>query len=95
MNDESTVLGIEFGNPSNPIAIAAVYSEQEEKHGIAIYPVLNNDGLKPGDDVAFDRVGDMDFLLIFRTETSINTMIDSLNWIKDRMKEEKEKNNND
>ena len=92
MNDESRVLGIEFGNPSNPIAIASMYSEEEKKYAVAIYPVLNNEGLGPGDEVPFERVGDMDFLLVFRTESSVNTMIDSLNWIKDRMKEEK---NND
>lgn len=92
MNDKNNVLGIEFGNPSNPIAIAALYNEQEEEYGIGIYPVLNNEGLKPGNEVPSDRVGAMDFLLIFRTETSVNTMIDNLNWIKYRMKEEK---NND
>lgn len=92
MNDESMVLGIEFGNPSNPIAIGAMYNEEEKKYGITIYQVLNNEGLKPGDEVPFERVGNLDFLLIFRTESSVNTMIDSLNWIKDRMKEEK---NND
>lgn len=30
MNDESMVLGIEFGNPSNPIAIGAMYNEEEK-----------------------------------------------------------------
>lgn len=88
MNAENKVLGIEFGNPSNPIAIASVYNEEEKRHAVAIYPVLNNEGLEPGDEVPFERVGDMDFLLAFRTESSVNTMIDSLNWIKNRMKEE-------
>lgn len=92
MNDESTVLGIEFGNPSNPIAIGPMYNEEEKKYAITIYPVLNNEGLKSGDEVPFERIGNLDFLLVFRTESSVNTMIDSLNWIKDRMKEE---NNND
>lgn len=30
MNSKNTVLGIEFGNPSNPIAIGATYNEEEK-----------------------------------------------------------------
>lgn len=91
MDNKDTILGIEFGDPDNPIAIAHIYNENEEKHAIAIYPILNNEGLNPGDVVPNDRTGDMDFLLIFRTESSVNTMIECLLDIKKEMEQEKNK----
>ena len=92
MDDKDMVLGIEFGDPDNPIAIAHIYNENEEKHAIAIHPVLNAEGLNPGDDVPLDRIGDMDFLLIFRTESSVNTMIECLLDIKKEMEQKKQMN---
>ena len=88
MDNKDTILGIEFGDPDNPIAIAHIYNEIEEQHGIAIRPVLNTEGLNTGDDVSIDRVGDIEFLLIFRTETSVNTMIKCLLDIKEEMEQE-------
>ena len=91
MDDKDTILGIEFGNPDNPMAITHIYNENEEKHAIALYPILNAEGLNPGDEVPLDRIGDMDFLLIFRTESSVNTMIEYLSDIKEEMEKEKNK----
>lgn len=91
MNDKDTILGIEFDDPDNPIAIAHIYNENEEKHAIAIYPILNAEGLNSGDEVPSDRIGDMDFVLIFRTESSVNTMMKCLSHIKEKMEQEKNK----
>lgn len=92
MNDKDTTLGIELGNPDNPIAIANIYNENEEEHGIAFYPVLNAEGLNTGDDISPDRVGNMDFILIFRTESSVNVMMDCLSNIKKEMEQKKQMN---
>lgn len=92
MDNKDAILGIEFGDPYNPIAIAHIYNEIEEQHGIAIRPVLNTEGLNTGDDVSIDRVGDIDFLFIFRTEASVSTMIKILLEIKEEMEQEKQMN---
>lgn len=92
MKDKDKILGIEFGNPDKPIAIANIYNENEEKHGIAFYPILNAEGLNIGDDVPPDRIGDMDFMLIFRTESSVNAMIECLSNIKEEMEQKKQMN---
>jgi len=92
MDDKDTILSIELGNPDTPIAIANIYNENEEKYGIAFYPVLNAEGLNTGDDISPDRVGDMDFILIFRTESSVNVMMDCLSNIKKEMEQKKQMN---
>ena len=83
MSDDK-ILAIEFGDPENPLAVAAFY-DKPYKYGISIHPVLDGAGLKNGDIVPEDKVGDADFCLLFRSKTSVQTIIEELQWIEHAM----------
>lgn len=88
MDEKITVHGIEFGDPENPKAIIAFLDKgnQHNQYGIGVYPILDNTGIKLGDEVPFDRIGNLEFVILFRTETSVDTWIEHLKWIKETIR---------
>jgi hypothetical protein len=88
---------IEFGNSDHHLAIQVISVDftndpnklTNEQFAIGIYPILDAKGLKPGDEVSIDNIGDMESCIIFQTETSVDCLIKSLKYIKKLMNEQR------
>ena len=90
---------IEFGNPENPVAIGVGYAEATRDNkpvcAISVTPIINGAYIKSGEIVPEENLGDMEAIIVFRTETSVDTFIKSLMEIKEMMHNEKMEEHNE
>lgn len=72
------VPGIELGNSENPKVVRKYCNADMHDYGITISPVLILEDNKAEEPA----IGDYEFVILFRTLSSINSMIEALEEIK-------------